>query len=435
MRSTPGGGRALRDAEGGGAENRYAGRRLGDDRLRRKSNAWDRMSDPPFDAESGAPAALAPTDEPEPATMLLGESQEFLDMLHSEGGGNRKCVDPKLVGCVGLFLLAYCVQPLLVDALKFEGAAATSACLYLIPHFLGMLCVVFSPNESRRLATTPRGLQGRKWPLHVRELHLNRRAWKKAFFVAGIDLLHQAAEKAGLVLCGSGVYVLISSSSIVWTALISACILRRRFSPFQWFSLLLICGGISMKASDLTFEMHNEESVGVVVTLLSAILQGLTFVVNEKFMTSSNNPVSGPSLVFMMGVICSSLLMAWTCLWTLPNFQVLIVDRVRERGGSPVRIAAIMFGLFCSGAVHSSTLWYIVKRLGAVTSGVLKGVKTASVFLLGHVFFCHLQASQCLTPVKTASAAVCVGGVILYYVAASRAQQPATKRASPSSGN
>ncbi|CBZ49934.1 conserved hypothetical protein [Neospora caninum Liverpool] len=296
------------------------------------------------------------------STLCLGDNTEFLDMICSDDG--KKHMDLKLAGCVALFLVAYCIQPLLVDALKFEGAAATSTCLYLIPHFLGMLSVVFTLRESAS-GETARGHERRRMPLlRLRELHLNRRAWRKAFFVAGIDLLHQVAEKAGLVLCGSGAYVLVSSSSIVWTAVISACVLRRQFSSLQWLSLLLICGGISMKAADLTFELHNEECLGVIITFLSAILQGLTFVVNEKFMTSSTNPVSGPAIVFMMGVICSSLMLAWTCIWTLPNFQTLIVNRVRERGGSPLRIAAILFGLFCSGAIHSSTLWYIVKHLG-----------------------------------------------------------------------
>ncbi|KYF41204.1 transporter/permease protein [Toxoplasma gondii ARI] len=361
-------------------------------------------------------------DKHDASSICLGDSAEFQDLLCSDDG--RKTVNLKLAGCVALFLVAYCIQPLLVDALKFEGAAATSTCIYLIPHFLGMLSVVFTVNDSSTQRPTHRSEKPCRMPLlRMRELHLNRRTWRKAFFVAGIDLLHQVAEKAGLVLCGSGAYVLVSSSSIVWTAVISACVLRRKFSSLQWMSLMLICGGISMKAADLTFAWQNEEFLGVTITFLSAILQGLTFVVNEKYMTSSRDPVSGPALVFMMGVICSSLMLVWSCIWTLPNFQNLVVDRVRERGGSPLRIAAILFGLFCSGAIHSSTLWYIVKHLGAVTSGVLKGVKTASVFLLGHVFFCHLQESQCLNPVKTVSATVCVGGVVLYYVATSQARQ------------
>ncbi|PHJ15098.1 transporter permease protein [Cystoisospora suis] len=330
-------------------------------------------------------------------------------------------VDFKLGACLALFLTAYCVQPLLVDALKFEGAASTSTCLYLIPHFLGMLCVIFTPNASRCSKAATACFQGpaRRPLLQVRSLNLNLRAWRKAFFVAAIDLLHQLAEKAGLVLCGSGAYVLVSSSSIVWIAVLSAIMLQRHISVLQWLSLCLVCLGVSMKAFELTFELDNEECLGVFVTLIASVLQGLTFVVNESIMKSTAEPVTGPALVFMMGTICSSVLLAWTCVWTVPNFQILIADRVHERGGDPRRIALILLGLFCSGAVHSSTLWYIVKRLGAVTTGVLKGAKTASVFLLGHIFFCHLQPSQCLTPVKSMSAAVCIAGVVLYYLVTS----------------
>eukprot|EP00922_Rhytidocystis_sp_ex-Travisia-forbesii_P018501 GHVS01027454.1.p1 GENE.GHVS01027454.1~~GHVS01027454.1.p1 ORF type:complete len:806 (+),score=221.75 GHVS01027454.1:79-2496(+) len=319
----------------------------------------------------------------------------------------------KLILCIIVFTIAYCIQPLLVDYLKYQGAASPSTLLYLLPHYLAMLSVGCIPGHRDGI---------------------NRRAWRKAAYVSLIDIAHQMAEKAGLVFAGSAVYIIVGSSSIVWTAIISAVVLRNYFSPMQWMSLFIICCGLGIKASSIEVRIDNDEFIGTLLTTGSAILHGLTFVTNEKFLTSKN-AVSGPALVFMMGVINSSILLVWTFAYTVPRFNTLVITSIERHNGDYRIIAASLLGLYVCGFVHSCTLWYLLKRIGAVSSGVIKGLKTASVFILSHFLFCHLQASQCLTPPKCASAAVCVFGVLSYSVITARQpkQQPSPTSTTSSS--
>eukprot|EP00920_Eleutheroschizon_duboscqi_P029938 GHVT01072632.1.p1 GENE.GHVT01072632.1~~GHVT01072632.1.p1 ORF type:complete len:368 (+),score=92.26 GHVT01072632.1:601-1704(+) len=174
-------------------------------------------------------------------------------------------------------------------------------------------------------------------------------------------------------------------------------------------------------------EWANEEFVGALLVLVSTVLHALTFVINEKFLTSHDKPIDGPTLVYMMGLLNSSLLFGWMIVWTFPRWDVLIVRRMAEADGRVDHVVFLMLGIFACGLVHSATLWYILKTLGAVSTGVLKGVKTASVFVLSHIFFCPLQGPACFTPMKSVCAVVCVAGVTLYSVATARAGSAATE--------
>ncbi|CEM38521.1 unnamed protein product [Vitrella brassicaformis CCMP3155] len=337
--------------------------------------------------------------------------------MATPSGGVQASVfqDKTLLLFLVLFAVAYCSQPLLVDAVKYQGAASASTFLYLIPHYLSMSLVGFLPDDERH---TEEETRKNPWL-----------AWKKAGIISAIDIAHQLTEKAGLVFAGSAVYIVVGSSTIVWTAIMVTIVNRRRLAPAQWFSIALICAGISVKAFSIDFDFHNDEFVGAVLTLGAAILQGLTFAVNERFLTGPG-AVSGPKLVAMMGIINLALLVVWTAVWTVPQFDKLVLSNIRRHNGHTGAILMGFLGLFLCGFVHSATLWYLIKKIGAVSSGVMKGLKTASVFVLSHYFFCSIQSSQCLTPTKAISAAVCVLGVLLYSIctppdaAAARAAGP-----------
>eukprot|EP01066_Platyproteum_vivax_P010592 Platyproteum_vivax@DN4756_c0_g1_i1.p1 len=308
---------------------------------------------------------------------------------------------PATIWMFGLFLTAYLVQPLLVDVIKYNGGADSRTFLFLLPHYLAMTLVGW----------TATGLPKKIWQY----------SWWKGLHVSSLDIINQLLKKAGLIFAGSAVYIVIDSSSIVWTALWSYWLLGRKLNVLQWLAILLISAGCGLRAIEMDLSVKSDETIGIIMILLAAILMGLTFVLNEKYMVDAN-PIPGPYLVGMMGTLCSAVLIVWSLVYTLPNFEQLVLQRIYRVNGNFQIIGTCFVLLFCLGYLHSSTLWRLMKSLGAVSAGVMKGLKVAGVFVLSHFFFCHLQASQCLRPITACSATLCVLGVILYSYATKSAK-------------
>eukprot|EP00916_Digyalum_oweni_P027129 GHVL01044528.1.p1 GENE.GHVL01044528.1~~GHVL01044528.1.p1 ORF type:complete len:383 (-),score=30.46 GHVL01044528.1:930-2078(-) len=305
------------------------------------------------------------------------------------------------IGLFILFLAAYLIQPLLVDMIKFNGGAQASTFLFLFPHYIAMVLVGFNA------------------PVSVWDCD-----WRKGLIVSCLDIVNQLLKKGGLIFAGSAVYIVMDSSSIVWTAFWSRLLLGRKLVPMQWFAIFLIALGCALRALETKLSLQSEEFLGLLMVLAAAILMGLTFVLTESFM-KGEKAVPGPVLVCMMGTLCSVVLTVWTCIWTIPRLDGVVVQSIMDAGGNWHGLIACYFALTLFGYLHSSTLWYLVKQMGAVSSGVLKGLKVAGVFVLSHFLFCHLQESQCLRPVTAASALICVAGVIVYSIVTSRLAEAA----------
>lgn len=307
-------------------------------------------------------------------------------------------------GTIVLFLAAYCVQPLLVDVIKLNGGAHSSTFSILLPHYYSMIMVGTLPTQQK----------------------LTQCNWRKGMLVSSLDIVNQLLKKAGLLYAGAAVYIVIDSSSMVWTALWSRALLKRHLNLRQWIAILLISLGISLKACEQRFSFRDEEFVGVLLILLASVLMGLTFVLNEKFMRGQNC-IEGPNLVCMMGVCCAIPVTLWSIVWTAPRFQELVLDPIVAKSGSLKTVAHCFFWLFVSGWMHSGTLWYLMTHFGAVSTGILKGLKVAIVFLASHYLFCDIQPNQCLNIWTGTAASLCVTGVVLYSFApggSSRKDEP-----------
>ncbi|XP_026191101.1 uncharacterized protein LOC34622668 [Cyclospora cayetanensis] len=268
-------------------------------------------------------------------------------------------------------------QPLLVDLAKSHGSPHPSCCLFVLPIFGSMALVgIFTCGDKRRLGISH---------------------WLRASYICLVDLAHQALEKAGLVYAGSALYLVASSFSVVWIALLSVCLLGRQLSALQWFGLATITAGFSLRVAQISsgsWEVgaHGaSEILGMALVTAAQILHGLAFVLNEKYMTDTKAEIEGPQLVFMCGVINTLGLLLWTVFWTVPRWEV---------------VALCFVGLTICSLLRSGVLWVILKHMGALSTGILKAVRMAVVTVLTHILFCQTQASQCLSPMKAAAASV-----------------------------
>uniref|UniRef100_A0A0G4HLK0 Sugar phosphate transporter domain-containing protein n=1 Tax=Chromera velia CCMP2878 TaxID=1169474 RepID=A0A0G4HLK0_9ALVE len=306
-----------------------------------------------------------------------------------------------------LFVVVNCVQPLLMDEINKNGGGEKSTLLYIMPTYIAMVLVGFAPIGSA---------SARKPGEKARSLtSYSLKCWMKAAFVASTDLAHQGLEKAGLLLAGSAVYIVVNSSSIVWTAIMSIALMGKGQSKFQWIGIFSICCGLALRGFMVEMSLKNSEFVGIVCILGAAVLHGISYVLNEKFMTIEDETrIDGPDLTMMMGLMSSVTLIGWTLIHTIPQWQALVVDKIEEKGGNPMVVLGCYLALLLAAYLRSNTLWWLVKNLGAVTTGVLKGLRTATVFLFAHLFYCSAIPNNCLTPLKTVSMLLCVFGAFVY---------------------
>lgn len=106
-----------------------------------------------------------------------------------------------------LFIISYCVQPMLIDTIKYNGCANSSTFIFLIPHYLSMVMVGFLPTKCK----------------------LQDCEWKKILFISVMDLINQVLKKVGLIYSGSALYVIIDSSTLIFTAMWRKLILKKNY--------------------------------------------------------------------------------------------------------------------------------------------------------------------------------------------------------------
>uniref|UniRef100_A0A0G4HI37 EamA domain-containing protein n=1 Tax=Chromera velia CCMP2878 TaxID=1169474 RepID=A0A0G4HI37_9ALVE len=296
---------------------------------------------------------------------------------------------------LSIFMAVYCSQPMLVDYMKLLGAANPSTFLYMVPHYLAMIPIGFLPAE-------------KKW---------SECKWKGAIIVSVTDIAHQLAEKVGLVYGGSAMYSVVSSSAIVWTAVAAKWVLGKTFSWTQWAGMYLIVMGLSLLSVNTEFSLQNEEFIGVIFVVASGILHAMTFVLYEKYMTDEEDKVPGTILTGMMGIISSVALVVWSCVWTLPRLNELFIDPVNARGGQWGNVIQVFSLLFATSIARAAVLWWLLEKLGAVSSGLVKGGRVILVVAFSHMFFCSADQKFCLTWTKFLSALFCMLGVGVYTIA------------------
>ncbi|CRG98201.1 drug metabolite transporter, putative [Plasmodium gallinaceum] len=287
-----------------------------------------------------------------------------------------------------LFLISYCFQPLLIDIIKYNGCANSSTFIFLIPHYLSMIIVGLLPKKQKLIECQ----------------------WMKIFFVSLLDIVNQVLKKIGLIYAGSSLYIIIDSCTLIFTAIWRKILLNKKINNFQLLGILLITFGIAIKSNNLKIEINKEEIIGIFLIFLSNIIMGLTFVLNEKYMKQ----MEGQNIVCLMGLFSFCFIFIWTIIWTIPNFEHLILNNIKKKQGSIKTILLSFFFLFLFNFITSSTLWYIMKISGSLSIGILKGLKVAIIFLFSHIFFCKYDSKQCLNFHSSLSVFFCIIGVLIY---------------------
>lgn len=297
-----------------------------------------------------------------------------------------------------LYVASGVLQPIVLEILNYNGFCEHSTMLFLLPTYLGMSLTYFLPS-STTISKSSSGIT--KNNIHAVSI------------LCALDVLSQTLNLTGLVYAGSMLFTILYSSCTIWTAVFSYYILKRSLHPMQSVSVVVIVLGLTVASAGSMSEGKNVIFGGILI-LLGSTFHSLVYIISEKLMIQSIDPIAPENLSFIMGFFGLSFYSMWQILYTIPNFQTLIVDQIIVHNGSVRAIFLSYIGLIIINFVHAFCFFHLLGQIGATTTGVLKGVQTVIVFIVSHLAFCSLQYSQCFTFQKGISVVVVVAGVMGY---------------------
>jgi uncharacterized membrane protein len=288
-----------------------------------------------------------------------------------------------------------------------------STFVFMLPNYYAMVPVGFLPSRSSLAEMTAKD-------------------WRTGCALSALDLVNQLMSKVGLMMTGAGVYILINSSGIIWTVGLSMLFLDKRPNFQQVFGIALVFAGLCTKVFDSAKSSQDggspHEILGIAIVVLSSVFDGATFVLIEKFQKGPE-AIPGPQLSCMQGLFAAVALTFWTLFYTLSSsgWQRFIVAGVTlECDGKGMEcindnsriVIYCLYFLFMANLCTSSTVWWLLLNVGAVTFVVVKALKIVLVFVIAHVMYCaEDDKSECISAVRCVCAALCVLGVVIYSLA------------------
>jgi len=226
---------------------------------------------------------------------------------------------------------------------------------------------------------------------------------KVLYGIAAIDMFALICGTVGMLYIGSGIYQVIHSSVIVFTALLTRLTNKSRLKTSQWMSLFIITLGLGISRLGATHgKQHPFENVGMLLSLVGTLGYAVVYTLNEKILGRPHN-MPPRYLCRSIGRLTSSLIGIYIVFYTIPNLEVLLWKPMKANGTSIMAVGTIYVLLGVSSYVHNLTYFYMMSDVGAVTTGVLSSVRAVLVFGLSSALYCGADTSQCYTGMKAIS--------------------------------
>ena len=243
--------------------------------------------------------------------------------------------------------------------------------------------------------------------------------------VGGLEVAGNITGVLGLIFAGSGVFQVVYSSVVLFTALLSRIFLGKSPQTKQWIALFLITlglavsalGGVSSKSTlpkDGAADTSRTTMIGMLFTLISACFYSSSYVLVEYTLQDTKDPPSERDLQAFAGLYGLFLVSCYMALYTVPNWQTLVVQNVAAKKGSMSNVFLAYFILALSCFLHSVSYYKLVRNVGAVSTGVLQSLRAVSVFGISSLVFCGRHAEQCVTTPKMISMVVVAVGLYAY---------------------
>eukprot|EP00455_Lapot_gusevi_P052330 TRINITY_DN7952_c0_g1_i4.p1 TRINITY_DN7952_c0_g1~~TRINITY_DN7952_c0_g1_i4.p1 ORF type:complete len:220 (-),score=50.78 TRINITY_DN7952_c0_g1_i4:120-779(-) len=168
--------------------------------------------------------------------------------------------------------------------------------------------------------------------------------------------------------------------------------------------------------SDSAFTGTTRLVIGILVTMLATLLYSLEYVLAEQMLHNHEDPhrMNAGLLCGYVGASGSFLLFLYIIFWTIPHWSELVSIEIAKHHGKVPTIVLLYFVFLVSEAAFNLLYFMIVEQAGALSAGVMQGLKAVLVFSLSSIFFCQYQSSQCFDGFKGLSTLVVLGGVFTY---------------------
>ncbi|KAJ3416900.1 hypothetical protein HDV05_007958 [Chytridiales sp. JEL 0842] len=312
-----------------------------------------------------------------------------------------------VLGHQAVFLLTGMVSTLGAQWLKYQGAADSRSFLTVWAIYAGMFLALFTPpswtlSPTRKQVTLSTLGSWRE----IKEVmdSMGPISHKAIAATAALDVVGNLILAAGLFLTGSGLYMVIYSSIIVFTALGNRCFLGRRLNLIQWGSVVTISFGLSLTAVGKESESKGSLVFGILTSLIGTWIHSFVYTLNDHFLTNVKPPVSPIAQGVWMGFYATLTTTLFMLLFSIPTLLSMPLLRID--------IIAGYILLVLSSLGHSISYFQLVESTGAVATGVLQALRAVGVFGISHMWFCEMDGGQCYTSWKGLATVVVVVGVL-----------------------
>lgn len=238
------------------------------------------------------------------------------------------------------------------------------------------------------------------------------------------DFMGCIFSNVGLSMAGSGIYQVVYSSVVCWSALMSRVVLKKLVRRDEWIGIATVTFGLAFSALGESNGGKNAYVIliGSLNTFIGAGFYGTTYVAGEFTLNLPEKPTPR-ALCIKIGTTCVGIIAVYMTFYVLPNWNELVTEPIQDAKGSS---SAILIGLVLytiSQLAHGFTYFMMLGSLGAVATGVMQSLRAVLVFAFSSIVFCSRQESQCFDTRRGVSTLVVVVGVLYYSWAKSQSRQ------------
>lgn len=288
--------------------------------------------------------------------------------------------DFSLMAWVVVFVLTGIASPMLVMQTTFKYHPPPGTLWMLYPLYLGnLLAGAFGPSVPRH-------------------------CWLDGSRLFGFDCGGQILSNLGLVVIGPPLYAIFYKSVTVFTGLFSLAVLPPKSHPswYQWCAMLVITSGLLMQGVDALYTLTRNQLYGAMFVVGGCLFFAGGAVATELYLGGGRVSALAPlQAAWVFGVQGTTLCVLWA-MFTVRDLSY------------GVGFWLLFGGLVLTNAGHQAAWFFLVGRIGACATAVLKAFQSACLFITAALAFCSVDKLECLTREKLISFFVVSAGVMLY---------------------
>ncbi|RLN91836.1 hypothetical protein BBJ28_00010814 [Nothophytophthora sp. Chile5] len=230
-----------------------------------------------------------------------------------------------------------------------------------------------------------------------------------------LDFAGCVFSNLGLSMAGSGLYQVVYSSVICWSALMSRFILKKVVTRDEWLGIALVTFGLAFSALGASGSGRNGTLVlmGCFNTLVGAAFYGGNYVTGEFTLQLAERP-QPTELCLKIGAACVAIIAVYQSVFVLPEWDALVSQPIAEAHGDSTRILLALVVYTLSQLAHGYTYFLLLGSSGAVTTGIMQSLRAVCVFVLSSLLYCGQQESQCFDTKRGVATLLVVSGVLFY---------------------